>query len=401
MGGALLGGVDRVGHARRMLDQGVGVAEADGALDHRQRVHHFASRRQPAGELEGDHAAEGAHLAPGEGVLVEAFEPGIVDPGDRRVVFQRPRHRQRRRRVAVHAQLQGLDPAHDLERRQRRHHRAGHVLQPLQADGGHVLGRSGGEAGDEIAVAAEILGRRMDDDVGAQLDRPGQVGGGVGVVDHRLRPVGAGDRRDRGDVDEAHVRVGRRLEVDHPGVAGDRPAEVLRVAHVDEARRHPELGEPRADEGEGAAVEGLVDDDLVALAQERPQHRADRAHAGGERQRRLGAFEAGEAPLEEIEGRVADAAVEVPRGLAAEHRRALLGAVEGEGRGHVDRRNQRALLAAFVVPLVDRPGGEATGGGMFGGLFHRSHPRLARRRRIDQHGGIIPRIAWHVLAYSC
>ena len=51
-------------------------------------------------------------------------------------------------------------------------------------------------AADGDAMAAQPLGRRMHDDIGAVLERPAQVGRGEGVVDHQRQP---GRVRDLGD----------------------------------------------------------------------------------------------------------------------------------------------------------------------------------------------------------
>ena len=50
-------------------------------------------------------------------------------------------------------------------------------------------------AAHRIAVAADELGQRMDDDVGAMLDRPHQIGRGQRVVDDQRQAVLARDRR--------------------------------------------------------------------------------------------------------------------------------------------------------------------------------------------------------------
>jgi hypothetical protein len=43
-------------------------------------------------------------------------------------------------------------------------------FMPTHPDLGHLLGAADHEAGDHIAVAAEILGGRMHHDIGAKLD---------------------------------------------------------------------------------------------------------------------------------------------------------------------------------------------------------------------------------------
>ena len=71
-------------------------------------------------------------------------------------------------------------------------------------------------AADRVAVAVQELGRRVDDDVGAELERALEVGRHEGVVDRQERAVGVRDLGRAGDVGDLHHRVGRRLDVDHP-----------------------------------------------------------------------------------------------------------------------------------------------------------------------------------------
>ena len=134
--------------------------------------------------------------------------------------------RQRVVAVALHAQRQRLDPGQDQEGVERRDRRA----EVAQAE--HARGDGEGEiaeglvqhdaaifrarlrqhrivarlrpvegaaidddAADRIAVAADELGQRMHDDVGAMLDRPHQIGRGQRVVDDQRQAVLVGDRR--------------------------------------------------------------------------------------------------------------------------------------------------------------------------------------------------------------
>jgi hypothetical protein len=147
------------------------------------------------------------------------------------------------------------------------------------------------QAGDHIAVAAEILGGRMQHHIGAELDRAGEVGGGIGVVDNHRRTGLMGDLGDGLDIDQPHVRIGRRFEIDDPRLAADHRDQVVRIGHVHMGDRDAEFRQAMAHVGEGAAVERLVDDDLVTRGQQRPQGRGDRAHARRQRQPGFRAFQ--------------------------------------------------------------------------------------------------------------
>ena len=64
------------------------------------------------------------------------------------------------------------------------------------------------------AVAADELGSRVNDDVGAVLDRPDQVRSAESVVDNHRKPIFVGDLRDRVDVRDIAVGIAQRLNVD-------------------------------------------------------------------------------------------------------------------------------------------------------------------------------------------
>ena len=284
--------------------------------------------------------------------------------GDRRMPRQQSRHRHGIGAVPVHPQRQGLQAAQQQRRVLRGQHRAGHVLQPLQAD---ALGdlRIGGHrhAGGHVAMPADVLGRRMHHHVRAQRQRPLQVGRAIGVVDHHQRAGGLRAGGDLGDVDQPHVRVGRRLEVHQLGPARHRRVHCGQVGHVDVGHAHAEFADAVVQEGVGAAVHGLVDHDLVARPQQRPQGGGDRAHAGAERHGGRAALQFGHARFQQRQRRVGDAGVHVARRLAGETAAALLRRGEGEGGGHVHRRHQRAVVVLRPVAVVDGGGGETGHGG--------------------------------------
>ena len=134
-----------------------------------------------AGE-EGDHPAEVAHLTRGDLVARVAGKAGVEDALRRRVLRQEGRDRVRVLAVAVHADGQRLHPAEHEPAVERAGDGAERLLQELQALGdGRVVGR--GEAADHVGVAAQVLRRRVEDDVGAELERALEVGRGERVVD--------------------------------------------------------------------------------------------------------------------------------------------------------------------------------------------------------------------------
>ena len=69
---------------------------------------------------------------------------------------------------------------------------------------------------DQVGVAAEVLRRRVDDDVGAEVERLLQVRRRERVVDDEDRADGVRRVGGRADVDDVEQRIRRRLDPDHP-----------------------------------------------------------------------------------------------------------------------------------------------------------------------------------------
>ena len=75
-----------------------------------------------------------------------------------------------------------------------------------------VILRAEHRAAETAALAVDVLGRRIDDDVGAVLQRPLQQRRREHVVDDDDGADLLGDLADGGDVDQLQRRIGRRLE---------------------------------------------------------------------------------------------------------------------------------------------------------------------------------------------
>ena len=78
------------------------------------------------------------------------------------------------------------------------------------------------DAADDGAVAADELGRRVDDDVGAVLDRSTRYG--VGSVLSRISgtPAACATSATACDIEREQIRVADRLRIDRLGLVGDR-----------------------------------------------------------------------------------------------------------------------------------------------------------------------------------
>jgi hypothetical protein len=74
----------------------------------------------------------------------------------------------------------------------------------------------GEEAADHVRVPAEVLRRRVEHDVGADLERVLEVRRREGVVDDDDRAGRVGRVGDRAQIEDVQHRVRRRLEPDEP-----------------------------------------------------------------------------------------------------------------------------------------------------------------------------------------
>ena len=129
--------------------------------------------------------------------------------------------------------------------------------------------------------------------------------------------------------------------------------ERLRVVAVDELHADAEAREGDLELVVGAAVEVAGRDDVVAGLQDRRERQELRrlAARGGERRRT--ALERRDALLEDVGRRVHDPRVDVAELLQREEPRAVLGVVEGVGRGLVDRHRARVGPGRGLLPGVD------------------------------------------------
>ena len=269
---------------------------------------------------------------------------------------------------AVHAQRQGLDPlqdqegVHGRERRalvaQRHHACAADVRRwaerlginhAVVADIGLIQAREAltvlrprelaaidDRAAHAIAVAAQVLGERMHDDVGAVLDRAQQVGAGHGVVDDERDSGGVchlGERRDVGDVAQ---RVADGFAEDRLGTVVYESSEGLGLARIGKAHCEALLREGVRKQVVGAAVERGGRDDVVAGLGDRLDRVGDRRHAGGDGKRCNAAFERRDALFQHVGRRVHDAGVDVARHLQVKQIGPVLGTVKRIGNRLID-----------------------------------------------------------------
>ncbi|CDZ89285.1 hypothetical protein RHRU231_470133 [Rhodococcus ruber] len=396
-GGELFGGGELgVGGRGGVDDQRAHVADVGDVAVQGQRVHELLAGVDAAGEFEGDDRAGPARgqgpaaLVPGGGV-----EAGVGDGGDLGAAGEEVGDPAGVGDVAFHAQAQGLEALGDEEGVERGD-RGAEVAQQLHAGlegvgggaevgvdhavvagvGGGELGVAGGavgsgggpvegaavddDPGDGGAVAAEVFGGRVHDDVGAVLEGADQVGGGDGVVDDQRQGVLVGDGGDAGDVEEVVFGVGDGFAVEGAGGGADGGAPLVEVVGVvDEGDLDAEAGQGVVQQVVGAAVEVGAGDEVVAGGGEVEDGVGLGGLAGGEEQGGDAALEGGDALFDRVLGGVHDAGVDVAGFGEAEQGGGVVGVVEGVAGGLVDRQGAGAGVAAGGLSCVDLLGLEA------------------------------------------
>ena len=216
------------------------------------------------------------------------------------------------------------------------------------------------EPGDGRAVAAEVLGGRVDDDVGAELERPDEVRRRDGVVDDQRDAVAVRDRGDGLDVEDVALRVADGLAEERLGVVLHQRLPGLRVVRVlDEGDRDAELGQRVVQQVVGAAVQRGGGDDVVAGLGEVQDRQRRRGLPAGHRERRDAALERGDALLERVLRRVHDPRVDVAELGQREEVGGVLGVAELVRGRRVDRQRAGAGGRVGAGAGVDLPGLEA------------------------------------------
>ena len=197
-----------------MLDECLAVTKADGQRAQMHVVEHFFGFLKAA-HLEGDNAAEPRHLADGHGVIGMVLQTGIEHFLHILGAGKEVDHLLRVGADGVHTHLECLETAQDQKRLLRPEHCARNVLESDHADLVHDLLARHRETCDHIAVAVEILGRAVHDNIRAQLQRLHQQRRGEGVVhdDDAVRILCMRVVRDGGDVRDLHAGVGSGLKV--------------------------------------------------------------------------------------------------------------------------------------------------------------------------------------------
>ena len=162
----------------------------------------------PAVHGETDHPAEGPHLRLGDSVTRMVGKRRMVHLFDCRMAAQELDYGESIGAVPFHPYAQRLDPTLHEEAVEGSGNGAGRILkEPKSRRDGLVAGRR--KAPDDVGVAAQVLGRRVHDDVGSQGEGLLDPRRGKGVVDDDEGSAAVRDGGYGGDVDDVEQRICR------------------------------------------------------------------------------------------------------------------------------------------------------------------------------------------------
>ena len=162
------------------------------------------------------------------------------------------------------------------------------------------------------AVAAYVLRRRCGKDVRPVIEGPYQTDADR-VVDYERNARVMGYLRERLEIGHVELGIADGLRIDRPRPVRDRLLEFLGLRGVDELYRASQLRESVVQKLVSAAVEVVCGDDLVPHLRDRKQRKGIGRLAGGDGKGAGSAFDGGDAPLEDIGGRVHDARIDIPQ----------------------------------------------------------------------------------------
>src|SRR5499427_3928915 len=195
-----------------MYDQSFESAKAGGACGEAERGYEFVGGGVASSQFDAQHSGEAAHLRFGQVMLRMRREAGVIDSRDFRMTFQKPGQRHSVQVVSFDSQPQRPQPAQQ---------------QPAveRAEGGARDQGETPEAFDEVfrpdersrrhvVMAADVLGRAVNDRVNAEFERPLIDGRRERVVADRDDASVFGQLDDEAQVGDLHQRVDGSFDVD-------------------------------------------------------------------------------------------------------------------------------------------------------------------------------------------
>lgn len=157
-------------------------------------------------------------------------------------------------------------------------------------------------------MSVDVLGDRVDDNVGTELERVLEEGRHEGVVDNELGVVLVGNLGNGLDVDETEGRVGGGLDPDELGVGADGLGNVGSILEVDKGDLDVEGVGDLGEVAVGASVD-VVDGDDVGAGGQGADDGGGGGRSGGEGKTVLATLQGSDGGLEGLAGGVSRAGV--------------------------------------------------------------------------------------------
>ncbi len=214
------------------------------------------------------------------------------------------------------------------------------------------------DTADARAVAAKMLGRRVDDDIGAMLKGTIQVGREGGVIDNQWNAGFLGDLTDFGEGKDVEAWIAEPFAIKSLRVGAKCRAEVLGIVSVDEGYLDAEFREGVVEEVVRSAVKLRDGDDVVAGAGDIEDGGRDGGLARRMREPTRTAFEGGDTLLEDVGGRIHNPRINITQLLEAEKIGRMFRVAELVTGGLVDRDSARPGRRVGFLASVEGFGSE-------------------------------------------
>src|SRR5260221_9743548 len=166
-----------------MRHEALRIAEIVRDVDEPQRVEKAKAALLAAGDVKADETAALLHLPTREIVLRVARQPGVEHPCDLGMGLETAGDRNRGAALAVDAELERLQPFQQQPSVERAERRSGMPVEQSEVVLDEFFRRKDGAA-ETAPLAVDVLGRGIDDDIGAERQRLLQQRGRKDIIDN-------------------------------------------------------------------------------------------------------------------------------------------------------------------------------------------------------------------------
>ncbi len=231
-----------MGGGCRMGNGGLGVPQVGGNRDHLRCIDQPPGGLLPPLQLKGEDPSGTTLLTGRQSMLGVTLKPWIVNPGDRRLLLQPFGQCCCVAGMSLHPQLQGLQPLEEDPGIEGAHGWTGGTQKTIDIGPNQIFGTDHCTT-DRAPLSINILGCRVDDDIGPQRQRLLERRGAEDVIDRQQCTVAVGQLGQRPNIPNLGQGIGGGLKKEEPGIGADRllPLREFRkrdITHLDTKLRH-------------------------------------------------------------------------------------------------------------------------------------------------------------------